>query len=297
MIKRFITASVVSVATVGTLGAASNSNFQIAPPPIAYPYFEAGRGDGKIEPMLISIESKEAEMSLAGAGINMVGRQAFSEWIALDVQAGLFALNGQTAGIPPITPIPTTGAYSAYTYYYTRVDGKAQVNMTSFVMSFNIELQPIKEDFGNLILFFGPNFGVSSMTMRTPYSLIVPSPYSNAGDVFSGYTDTLTFSGSTSGAQFGMQAGFALGHGLQISPFFMMSSASGTATLTDDPGTGNAGTTSVTADIPESSTTSFGMDIVIDEMSLGTIFQNIQSQDSEEQGDINIVMFRFGFHF
>lgn len=295
MIKRFVTAAVVSMATVGTLGATSNSDFQIAPPPIAYPYFEAGRVDGKIEPMIISIESQQAEMSLAGGGINMVGRQAFSEWIALDVQAGLFALNGQTAGIPPITPILTSGGYPVY--YYTRVDGKANVNMTSFVMSFNIEFQPIKEDFGNLILFFGPNFGVSSVTMRTPYSLIVPPPYSNAGDVYSGYTDTLTFSGSTSGAQFGMQAGFALGYGLQISPFFMMSSASGTATLTDDPGTGNAGTTSVTADIPESSTTSFGMDIVIDEMSLGTIFQNIQSQDSEEQSDINIVMFRFGFHF
>ena len=277
----------------GRLAAESQSNFQIAPPPIAYPYFEAGRSDGRVEPTFITISSDAADLSLAGIGISAVGRQALSDWVAFDVQGGMFVLTGQMAGIPPITPIPTGDGY----YYYTRVDGNADVSMVSFIMSFNLELQLLKADEGSLIFFFGPNFGVSSMTIQTPYSLIVPPPYSNAGSVYSGYTDTLTVSSSTGGAQFGMQAGLNLGHGVHFTPFFMMSSTSGTATMTDNPGYSSAGTTSMTADIPESSVTSFGMDIVIDDMSIGTMLQNIQSQDEEESSEVDIFMLRFGFNF
>lgn len=267
----------------GTLFAGS-SGFQIAPPPIAYPYFEEGKVDLKFEPMLISIESAEADLSLSGIGFNFIRRQAFSDMLAFDMQGSMSVLTGQMPGV---------AMYYSYDYYATPT-GKADVTMTAMSFSFNLEMQLVKEGEESLIFFFGPNFGLANMTMLTPYSLTVLPPHSNAGQVFSGYTDTTTILSSTVGLQFGMQANLSLGDRVSISPFFMMSSTSATATITNDPGTSDTEPTTFTGDPTTSTATSFGMDIIIDEISIGTILQNISQED---ESDVNIVMFRFGYHF
>lgn len=271
------------------------SNFQIAPPPIAYPYFEPGRLDGKIEPIFVGITAKD--ISLSGGGVNLDIRQAFSEFMAMDMQAGIFLLSGEMPGIPPITPIPaysTTGSFGGY--YTTRVDGKAKVSMTSMAISANLELQPIHGKHGGIIIFGGPNIGIMSMDMKTPYSLIVPPSFSNAGQVRSGYTDTLTISSSTAGFQFGLQGDIHITGDLKLSPFFMTSSTSGSATLKDNPGAAGVSGYSSTADIPTSSSSSLGMDIIIGNLSIGTVLQEMKSQEKGTE-DINITLFRLGYHF
>ncbi|MBU1658236.1 hypothetical protein KKG72_04185 [bacterium] len=283
MVRKFKLSLITVVCLVfGEVAFAGNSNFQIAPPPIAYPYFEEGKTDWKIEPMLMNIESSQADLSLVGGGLNFIGRQAFSEYLAIDMQGSISALSGQMAGIAPMY-------YS--TSFYPRVDGKSDVSMGSMSISFNIEAQLIKEDAGSLIVFFGPNLGLTNMNLTTPYSLVRISD----GAVTSGYTDQMQILSSTVGAQFGMQGSLSFGKGLSISPFFMISSTSGTATITDDPNTSDTSESEYTVDIPESTTTSFGMDIIMDEISIGTILQSIATAD--DNSDVNIIMFRFGYHF
>lgn len=267
---------------------AAQSNFQIAPPPIAYPYFEPGRSDGKIEPMYIGISAQD--ISLSGGGVNFDRRHAFSEIMAMDIQAGLFALSGKMPGISPITPNLLPGGI-----YYTSATDKAKVTMSSIAMSANIEFQPIHGKEGGLIIFGGPNIGIMSMEMKTPYSIT----YYRGGGLWgtaTGYTDTLTISSTTSGFQLGLQGDISLSENFKLSPFIMTSSTSGTATMKDDPGMSGVSGYSSTTNIPATSSTSFGADIIIGNLSIGTVLQQIASQE-KSSNDINVTMFRLGYHF
>lgn len=276
---------------------AQQSSFQIAPPPIAHPYFEAGRSDGKFNANFINIESATADISLSGPGLDVVGRRAFSEFMAVDFQGGLFALSGTMPGIPPIALIPAYNTSGQFVNYYgVQPAGDADVTMAAFSMSFNLEFQALKSDFGSLILFAGPNLSLINMTMTTPYNLIVPTGFTNAGEVRTGYTNELTVTATTAGMQVGMQMGFNLGSGIQLSPFFMMSSSSGTSTTTQDPGLQGVSDSTMTGDIPTTSTTSFGMDIIIGELSIGTLLQDIKSEENQNE-DVKVTIFRLGYHF
>jgi hypothetical protein len=268
------------------------NNFQIAPPPIAYPYFEAGRSDEKIEPLFIDIESQQAGISLAGIGLNFDGRTAFSDSVAGDIQFGFFALNGEMPGVPPITMIPAYSGGTFVGYWTPTPTGKAKVNMSSLQMSLNLELQPIHTSGGSLILFLGPNIGLMSMTLRTPYSLTYGSTTN------SGYTDKLQITSTTMGVQFGAQASLSLGDSVKLSPFFMMSSSSGSATLTDDPGVSGTSGSTMSSDIPATTTTSMGMDIIIGDLSLGTILEDLKSDKNQGSNqDVKITIFRMGYHW
>lgn len=290
---RFLVAitSVVTL-TMPSFSYSAQNNFQIAPPPIAYPSFEEGKGDFKIEPTVISIEAPN--VTLSGGGINFDGRKAFSGMMATDVQGGIFTLSGQMPGIPPITPIPAYSSNRTFLGYWTPLTtGNANVSMTAMQMSANFEFQPIHGDAGGLIIFGGPGFGWSQLTMKTPYQL-----YWAATKTYnSGYTDTLTISAITGGLQLGIQGEVLLPNDFRISPFFMVSSYSGSATLKDDPGVSGVTGYSTSADIPSYSTSSIGMDIIVGNLSIGTVLQQMQSQQNQSNSNIKITMFRLGYRF
>lgn len=268
---------------------AADSSFQIAPPPIAHPYFEPGKTDSKIEPIYINIAA--TDFSLSGGGINFDTRHVLTEMLALDVQGGFFLLNGEMPGIPPMTPIPAyTSGGSFLGYYLALPTGKAKVNMTAIQMSFNVEFQPIHGDGGGLIIFGGPNLGISKMTLTTPYSLTYGSTTTT------GYTDTLSISSVTAGLQVGLQGDIAVSEDFRLTPFIMVSSSSGSSTMTDDPGVQGVDDTTSTADIPSSTSTSIGMDIVMGDLSIGTVLQQMAPKENESEG-VKITMFRLGYRF
>jgi len=268
---------------------AADSSFQIAPPPIAHPYFEPGKTDSKIEPIYINIAA--TDFSLSGGGINFDTRHVFTEVFALDVQGGLFALNGEMPGIPPITQIPAYSGTGTFLGYYTaQATGKAKVNMTSIQMSVNMEFQPIHGDAGGLIIFGGPNLGIMRMTMKTPYNLIY------GATTYTGYTDTLSISSVTVGLQVGLQGDIAVSDAVRLTPFIMVSSSSGSSTLEDDPGVKDVDGTTSTADIPSTTSTSLGMDIVMGDLSIGTVLQQMAPKANETEG-VKITMFRLGYRF
>ena len=282
------------VATLLAPGAAlgADSNFQIAPPPIAYPYFEPGRTDSKIEPVSINIEAKD--FSLSGGGVNFDTRHVFTEMLAMDFQGGFFALNGEMPGVPPITPIPayssTTGNFMGY--YIPRTTGKAKVKMTSIQVGFNLEFQPVHGEGGGLIIFGGPNLGMAKMTMETPYNLY----WAATGTTTTGFTDTLTVTSTTVGFQLGLQGDIAIAENFRLSPFIMTSANTGSATMTDDPGVKGVSGDTTTADIPSSSSMAMGMDIIIGDLSLGTVIQQMKPKENETEG-VKITMFRLGYRF
>lgn len=270
---------------------AADSSFQIAPPPIPYPVFVAGATDAKVEPIVVSISAPS--VTLSGGGVNADGRYAFSDMLAVDVQGGLFALTGEMPGVGPITLIPaksTSGSFLGY--YVTQATGKATVSMTSVQMSMNVEFQAIRGASGGLIIFGGPSFGVANMEMQTPYRLYWPA----SGATYSGYTDTLTISSTNAGFQMGLQGDVALMDNMKIVPFMMVGSYAGTSTMTDKPGVSGVSGSSATADIPSYSTSSFGMDIVMGNLSIGTLLQEMQSQN-QSSDPVKVTMFRLGYRF
>ncbi|PKL15963.1 MAG: hypothetical protein CVV49_18685 [Spirochaetae bacterium HGW-Spirochaetae-5] len=261
---------------------AQQSNFQIAPSPIAYPYFEEGRHDGNLGVSFINISTQDMNMT-GGAG-DFKGRIAFSEFAAIDGNLGLNMLGGTMPGIPPLI--------SLYPYI-AEVAGEATLTYFSFRMAFNIEIQPVKTDVFSLIFFGGPNMNISQFTITTPFNLRLPPTYTT---VAKGYTDTLTINTNLTGWQAGVQIDLPLGGDARLSPFFMYSSFSGTATLTDTTTVSGYGSTSMTVDVPGATATSFGMDIIFGEISIGTLLQQMAASDSTTQ-DTSIIMISISYHF
>lgn len=273
------------------LAATQQSNFNILPSPIAYPYFAPDRLDGKIDGSLVNITAPSITMT--GGFADLKGRYAFMEYFAID---GEFGMGGLAGTMPGIAPLALTYASNGVPYTY-RIDGEGQISMFAFRMSANLEIQAFHNDFFGVILFGGPNFSGTNMTITTQYSLIVPHGYTNAGQVFSGYTDNLTIGSSMSGGQFGIQLDlYSKDLGIRISPFFITSTFSGTATLTDNPGDSRTSSTVLSAQIPSTTSTSFGMDIIFNNISIGTVLQQLSSQQ-QNNSDVNIFMLSFGYRF
>lgn len=114
--------------------------------------------------------------------------------------------------------------------------------------------------------------------------------------MFTGFTDTLTISTTLTGWQAGIQMDIPLGEDIRLSPFFMYSSFSGSASMTDTTTVSGGGSTSISADIPEASSTSFGMDIVFGEYSIGTVMQQMAATDSNTQ-DTSIITVSISYNF
>ncbi len=272
------------MSTAAPVMAEDNSNgFQIAPPPIAHPIFVAGAKDQKFDFNYISMSSSEADIDLTGLGASYIVREAYSDSLAISAQAGLFMLNGTMPGLA----LPF---YYSGSWFFPESLSKADVSMMSMPFSANIELQLIKEDAASLIVFIGPNLGFSVMNMQTSYKVSPTSPT---------YTNLAQVTSTTAGLQFGMQAGLKLSDDLKISPFFMVSSSSGTANFTYKSGASGVSDTTYSGDIPDITTSSIGMDIIIKELSIGTVLQDIQrsNSDGSDAGGMETVMLRFGYKF
>lgn len=279
------------VALLGVMSSApvmaEDGGFQIAPPPIAHPIFVAGAKDQKFDFNYISMSSSETDIDLTGFGASYIVREAYSDSLALSAQAGLFLMTGTMPGVA----LP----YFDYPSFFTPINVRnADVTMFSIPFSANIEMQLIKEDAASLIVFIGPNLGMSSMTMQTSYDL-----QRDDSAIFTGFTSTTQMTMVTAGLQFGMQAGLRVSDDVKISPFFMVSSSSGTSNMTYSSGISGDADTTATGDIPDITTSSIGMDIIIKELSIGTVLQDIQrsNDDGSDAGGMETVMLRFGYKF
>lgn len=119
----------LGILTAGAAFAAQQSNFSVAPPPIASPYFEAGKGEGKFRFTYLTISGQG--MDLTGGGFDFVGRSAFSETFAGDIAVGFLLLNADLAGAGTMT-------------------------LMNIPFSANLEVQAYKGDVVSTILFAGP---------------------------------------------------------------------------------------------------------------------------------------------
>jgi hypothetical protein len=223
---------------------AQQSNFSITPPPIAAPTFEKDEKNVKVRGTYLSLEGQGVELS--GGGVDMVMRKAFSDTVAGNFSIGMFLLDGDMD-------------------FGT---GKADLTILSEVFGLNIEVQPVKTERVNLILFGGPTFDFSQGSMETSVTVLTNT-----------ISDTLTITtvmfGYLAGAQFGLNLG-----DFNISPFAMMTSKSGSSTVSSSFG-GDTET-----DIPTFTTTSYGFDIayVPWNLTLSSVLQEAAKQGEENPG-------------
>lgn len=260
---------------------AQQSNFQIAPSPIAYPYFEDGRFDGRFDLTFINISMDN--FNLTGGDMGGRVRSAFSDYLAIDGTFGAMFLGGSMK--PGLAPI------SFYSTYWTTVPGdKASLSFLAMRGSINLELQPIHTSDFDVILFGGPQFMISNFTITSDYSMV------HGATVVEGYEDKLTIVSTMSGVQAGIQLDINLGSDMRVSPFFMMTSSSGSATMTDDPQLEGYDPVSYDVDIPSTTSMSYGMDIIFGDISIGTVLQQMKKTEETTQ-DTSIIMISVSFLF
>ncbi|KAB8029707.1 hypothetical protein [Fluviispira multicolorata] len=265
---------------------AQQSNFNILPSPIPFPSFVPDQYSGKIDGSFINITADQ--VALSGGLADLKGRYAINEYFGFDGEVGMGGLQGTMPGIAPLSLTPG---------YFYRIDGTGQTSMFMFRMSINFEIQLFHTNNFSLIVFGGPTFLINNTTISTPYSIIVSPGFSNAGRVFTGFTNKLSVYSSMSGGQYGAQIDlYSPEIGIRISPFFLVSSFSGTATITDEPGNTGASTTTLSAQIPNSTSSVFGFDIYIGKYSIGSALQQLRSQQ-QTNGNTNIFMITLGYAF
>jgi len=263
---------------------AQQSNFQIAPSPIAYPYFEDGRFDGRFDLTFINISMDN--FNLTGGDMGGRVRSAFSDYLAIDGTFGAMFLGGSMK--PGLAPI---SFYSSS--WYTVPGDKASLSFLAMRGSINLELQPIHTSDFDVILFGGPQFMISNFAITSKYRMIrysdgYVSPYE--------YEDKLTIVSTMSGVQAGIQLDINLGSDMRVSPFFMMTSSSGSATMTDDPQLEGYDPVSYDVDIPSTTSMSYGMDILFGDISIGTVLQQMKKTEETTQ-DTSIIMISVSFLF
>ena len=262
-------------------GTSQQSNFQIAPSPIAYPYFEEGRFDGTVDATFISMSM--TNFSMAGGDLGGRGRAALSDFFAIDGTLGMTFLGGNMK--PGLVPI------SYYDPFWIAIPGdEATLSFFSMRGSINLEIQPIHTPEFDIILFGGPQFMFSNYTITSDYSLFNGVTYAT------GYEDKLTIISTMSGLQMGIQVDINLGSEIRLSPFFMMTTSSGSATMTDDPQLEGYDPVSYDVDIPSTTSTSLGMDIIFEDISIGTVLQQMKKTD-ETSEDTRIIMISISYHF
>lgn len=193
--------SIIAILAAGTPAVAQQSNFSVAPPPIASPYFEAGKGEGKFRFTYLTISGES--MDLKGGGFDFVGRSAFSEHFAGDIAFGFLFLTADIAD-------PT--------------GGEGTMNLVNIPFSMNLEFQPYNGDILSAIVFAGPAMIMTPGSMEMTTTVMGNS-----------YTSTMSIFNFLYGAQAGLQLGVKLGD-FTLSPFAMAQSLQGTSSITDDQG-------------------------------------------------------------
>ena len=268
----------------------TDTSFQLSPAPIPYPYFKPGATDGKID--LSYIQMKITDYTLNGMSVYGKARKAFTDMIAIDGMLGLMYLGGQMPGIGPIASLPAYAADGSFLGYYVPIRAaKSTFTSTNFNFAGNLELQAVRTPAFAMILFGGLNMNVTNLSFKTPFNLY----YAPTGKTYTGYTDTLSMSLLLTGFQVGMQVDIPLGTMIRLSPFVVMSTTSGTGTMTDSPGVKTSGQTVYTFDVQASTALSTGFDIFINDISLGAM---AQSSKSAQTGNSNsYVQLTVGFRF
>jgi len=269
----------ISILTVQSADAAQQSNFQIAPSPITYPYFNEGRFDGQIGATFVSIAMPD--FSMMGGDLGGKFRSAFNDFIAIDGTAGITFLGGTMQ--PGIVPI-------SYHDNLTYPGSEATLSLAGMRCSINLELQPVHTSEFDIILFGGPQFSFTNFTITSDYFIWTGTSWK------SGYEDKLTILSTMSGAQFGIQLNINLGSDIMLSPFFMMTSSSGNATMTDDPQLSGYSPASYSFDIPSTTSVSYGMDIIFGDISIGSVLQQMKKTEETTQ-DTRIIMISISSHF
>lgn len=172
---------------------AGQSNFSVAPPPIASPDFEAGKKEGKLTAIYIGMKGTGFEMT--GGGVNYISRTAITDSIAFDGSAGVMLMMG-------------TMDFSG---------SQSDLSVMVLPLSFNMEYQPVK----GLILYGGVPLTFMSSYLEYSYSYTISGKTYTYND--SSSTSTMLY-GLQGGAQYGINAG-----DFKISPFIMLQSLSGSS--------------------------------------------------------------------
>ncbi len=240
----------------------SSSSFSIAPPPIADPTFEAGKGYMRFSGQYLSVKMDNG-FDQTGIGFNMVGRKATSDRFAFNFAFGMNVTSGKldTNKVTPNSPI--AGATT------TESDSMSLVTLL-MPMSVNMELQAYQGPVFNTILFGGYVFNLASMTMDTTSTTTITGAMT--GTNYNAFSATGTM--VTGGFQFGAQMGWALGD-YHVDGFGMSVTQSGSSTFNSSYG-------SITTDIPAYTSTSFGADVkyVPWNLSLSSMVQNSKQPDN-----------------
>jgi hypothetical protein len=234
--------SALMVVAVSSFAEAAQS-FSITPPPIVAPTFDEGKTEGKARFTYLSLEGNGTEFT--GGGIDIVGRRAFSNDLAGDIQGGLFVLGGD---------MDTGGMKSSTTF----------MNM---LFGVNGEYQAYKGDTFSTLLFAGPNMTFMFGSFDSTYQIM--------GNT---YSDTTTLTGYLFGLQAGIQFGVNAGD-FSIDPFAMAMTQSGSMTSSS-----NAGDTTVTIDAFTTTSFGVDITYKPWNLSLSAILQEAAKQKDDKEG-------------
>ena len=133
---------------------------------------------------------------------------------------------------------------------------------------------------GGLIIFGGPSFEGFNLTNSA-----TTLQYGQFGSM----------GAFLSGGQFGVQGNIKLGDAVRLAPFVMVQSLGGSSSVTGN-FVGNGTNTTVTSQIPANTSTSYGLDILINDWSLGTFLQELK-QNSGSSSNVHSVVFQLGYSF
>lgn len=260
---------------------AQQVNFQFAPAPIAYPYFEPKRTDLKVTGGYFTLTGPG--IGLKGAGGIFTARHAFNKAVALDGQMGLIGISGKVPGF-------SLPSLSGVTLWSNQNIGDGDLSGVAIPMSMNIEVQPIHHPRGSLILFAGPNLMFAPLEIRTPYYLYRGATRA-ANSVF-----TTQASVVLGGIQAGVQGGVPLGN-FNLTPFAMINSESGSATFNFKTGYNTyIPVKDTVVNIEPFSFATVGADVLYApwNLSLGTLYQAATGQ--KHQSEYKLVLFTLSWH-
>ncbi len=146
--------------------------------------------------------------------------------------------------------------------------------------STNLEAQ-IGGKNGGIILFGGPSFEGFNLTNSA-----TTLQYGQFGSM----------GAFLSGGQFGVQGNIKISDAVRLAPFVMIQSLGGSSSVTGNFGGGT--NTTVTSQIPANTSTSYGLDLLFNDWSLGTFLQELQqSSSSSNNGNVHLVVFQVGYSF
>lgn len=256
IVKVIVLSLVIGLASISSVYA-QQANFQVSPPPIASPEFEAGQKEQKFSGTYVGMSGEG--MDFTGLGVNFISRNAGSDTTAFDFSVGFFTLGGSME--------------------FGGFDG--DMSMIMFPMSANGEYQAMKTPTLSLILFGGPtlSFGFSRLYYEWEVTWL---------DTAYTFADTLSTTTIMYGVQGGAQLGATMGN-FKFSPFAMMQSLQGSSTTSNG--------TSTSADIPAFTTISYGLDILYVpwDITLSSILQKASESEDNEAIDTTIIQLSWKF--